>query len=139
MFRLFVLLLLLRRPPRSTRADTLFPYTPLFPSPARAVPRHARRQPDAAGALRGAHAAVPHLRSPGDGRLLARPRMAGRCDGRRRRDAGPDLRSGTRARPGPAWTGSRGPAGTRSPTGRASCRARAHEYGKIVGVGVALT
>src|SRR3546814_10360377 len=41
---------MIRRPPRSTRTDTLFPYTTLFRSrerPARAVPRPA---PDAAGA-----------------------------------------------------------------------------------------
>src|SRR3546814_9258195 len=31
---------MLRRPPRSTRTDTLFPYTPLFRSDGAAVPRH---------------------------------------------------------------------------------------------------
>src|SRR3546814_4972596 len=35
----FVFFFSLRRPPRSTRTDTLFPYTPLFRSPAR--DRHA--------------------------------------------------------------------------------------------------
>src|SRR3546814_20197330 len=39
-----------RRPPRSTRTDTLFPYTSLFRSPEAARPRHAgagarRREP----------------------------------------------------------------------------------------------
>src|SRR3546814_5347167 len=33
---------MIRRPPRSTRTDTLFPYTTLFRSPA----RHSRRKPD---------------------------------------------------------------------------------------------
>src|SRR3546814_4449820 len=32
---------MIRRPPRSTRTDTLFPYTPLFRSLRRAGPRHA--------------------------------------------------------------------------------------------------
>src|SRR3546814_5319299 len=38
-FSLFVFFLMIRRPPRSTRTDTLFPYTTLFRSPgtARAV------------------------------------------------------------------------------------------------------
>src|SRR3546814_20601243 len=40
---------MIRRPPRSTRTDTLFPYTTLFRSPAK---RHRREQP---GAMR-AHA-----------------------------------------------------------------------------------
>src|SRR3546814_7769932 len=44
---------MIRRPPRSTRTDTLFPYTTLFRSDARAAakgdiaPRHARRRVDA--------------------------------------------------------------------------------------------
>src|SRR3546814_3498553 len=42
MFRLFVIFfLMIRRPPRSTRTDTLFPYTTLFRSPvADRSPRH---------------------------------------------------------------------------------------------------
>src|SRR3546814_12634437 len=35
--RLFVFILMRRRPPRSTRTDTLFPYTPLFRSTRRAI------------------------------------------------------------------------------------------------------
>src|SRR3546814_16992777 len=35
-----------RRPPRSTRTDTLFPYTTLFRSGARALPLLRRRWPD---------------------------------------------------------------------------------------------
>src|SRR3546814_3131777 len=50
---LYVFFLMIRRPPRSTRTDTLFPYTPLFRSA-----RHRR----AAGArrLRGARRPVRH-------------------------------------------------------------------------------
>src|SRR3546814_2064130 len=46
---LFVFFLMLRRPPRSTRTDTLFPYTTLFRSPRR---RRRRSRPGrAAGKL----------------------------------------------------------------------------------------
>src|SRR3546814_11835772 len=42
---LVVFFLMIRRPPRSTRTDTLFPYTTLFRSPARAkASRRAARQ-----------------------------------------------------------------------------------------------
>src|SRR3546814_16915524 len=34
MFTLFFFFLMIRRPPRSTRTDTLFPYTTLFRSPS---------------------------------------------------------------------------------------------------------
>src|SRR3546814_8665505 len=37
---------MIRRPPRSTRTDTLFPYTTLFRSTDRGGARHARRQHD---------------------------------------------------------------------------------------------
>src|SRR3546814_13991882 len=33
LYRLFFFFLMIRRPPRSTRTDTLFPYTTLFRSP----------------------------------------------------------------------------------------------------------
>src|SRR3546814_2789158 len=38
-FMLWFFFLMIRRPPRSTRTDTLFPYTTLFRSSASAVPR----------------------------------------------------------------------------------------------------
>src|SRR3546814_6839525 len=38
-----VFFLMIRRPPRSTRTDTLFPYTTLFRSEQRGLPRHARQ------------------------------------------------------------------------------------------------
>src|SRR3546814_3031974 len=48
----FVFFLMIRRPPRSTRTDTLFPYTTLFRSPIRAdFPRHEKG--------RGLHALRP--------------------------------------------------------------------------------
>src|SRR3546814_1817191 len=51
--RLVVFFLMIRRPPRSTRTDTLFPYTTLFRSAARTAP--GRQEQPAAGerALRG--------------------------------------------------------------------------------------
>src|SRR3546814_2398977 len=51
---------MIRRPPRSTRTDTLFPYTTLFRSTARG--RHARRQPHGSEARRqgrGVRAELP--------------------------------------------------------------------------------
>src|SRR3546814_20472737 len=48
---------MIRRPPRSTRTDTLFPYTTLFRSVRRAARRGAgRRRPAAAGLRRQASA-----------------------------------------------------------------------------------
>src|SRR3546814_17897166 len=41
-----VILLLIRQPPRSTRTDTLFPYTTLFRSRVRRHPRRRRWQED---------------------------------------------------------------------------------------------
>src|SRR3546814_3994203 len=35
---------MIRRPPRSTRTDTLFPYTTLFRSRSRPMPSHSRRR-----------------------------------------------------------------------------------------------
>src|SRR3546814_1034513 len=59
---------MIRRPPRSTRTDTLFPYTTLFRSLVRcaaarsAALRH-RRRAVLAGVLRGAGAGVASRRS----------------------------------------------------------------------------
>src|SRR3546814_4728075 len=47
-----VFFLMIRRPPRSTRTDTLFPYTPLFRSDARP---HARQHPGHPAAARRRH------------------------------------------------------------------------------------
>src|SRR3546814_16838140 len=43
-FCIYFLFLMIRRPPRSTRTDTLFPYTTLFRSIARTFRRDDRRQ-----------------------------------------------------------------------------------------------
>src|SRR3546814_5232203 len=43
-----------RRPPRSTRTDTLFPYTTLFRSRCRPRPRHATARPSYGGRSRRA-------------------------------------------------------------------------------------
>src|SRR3546814_6964770 len=53
-----IIFLMIRQPPRSTRTDTLFPYTTLFrsPDPPRAQPRighHLRRHRDRASARGG--------------------------------------------------------------------------------------
>src|SRR3546814_15212332 len=54
----FVFFLMIRRPPRSTRTDTLFPYTTLFRS-------HVGGRAHAAGGL------LPHVRDDALGRFLA--------------------------------------------------------------------
>src|SRR3546814_5450871 len=51
--------LMIRRPPRSTRTDTLFPYTTLFRSPAPARRDGGRRHRAHAGGAR-LHAEQPH-------------------------------------------------------------------------------
>src|SRR3546814_11591016 len=62
----FVFFLMIRRPPRSTRTDTLFPYTTLFRSAGRA----------AAVAGCGGGRLDPCARRRGGGRRAARPRRA---------------------------------------------------------------
>src|SRR3546814_10515475 len=44
-FSLFFFFLMIRRPPRSTRTDTLFPYTTLFRSGDRGIPRRRGSEP----------------------------------------------------------------------------------------------
>src|SRR3546814_5003394 len=70
---------MIRRPPRSTRTDTLFPYTTLFRSPARPEPPARRRRPrqPAAAAPVGKH----HRRgeAAGAGRAAADRRTAQRA------------------------------------------------------------
>src|SRR3546814_18636451 len=44
----FFFVLMIRRPPRSTRTDTLFPYTTLFRSVLRRLPGHGQRSLSAA-------------------------------------------------------------------------------------------
>src|SRR3546814_18360072 len=69
-FVFFVFFLIIRRPPRSTRTDTLFPYTTLFrswrhrsscpPSRGRPTPRQYPSSP--VGGLHGRLWSPPHLR-----------------------------------------------------------------------------
>src|SRR3546814_16131017 len=58
----FFFFLMIRRPPRSTRTDTRFPYTTLFRSPAA---RRCRR-PLASNRIGGAEDQVPEVRSVGE-------------------------------------------------------------------------
>src|SRR3546814_12914830 len=81
--------LMIRRPPRSTRTDTLFPYTTLFRShqhrrDARLV--HLDRRADAAAAVRprGAARRRTRLLRPGDERDRAQYRAARRAAARDR-------------------------------------------------------
>src|SRR3546814_14176082 len=57
----FCFFLMIRRPPRSTRTDTLFPYTTLFRS--QPSPRHRRRR----GGVRPAADHLPADRAPARG------------------------------------------------------------------------
>src|SRR3546814_5962840 len=64
---------MIRRPPRSTRTDTLFPYTTLFRSPdARLRPRVLRLPARANGTLRG----LPLHRPPAVAVVLLVPRRS---------------------------------------------------------------
>src|SRR3546814_1327336 len=63
LFNLFVFFLMIRRPPRSTRTDTLFPYTTLFRSTA-AAPSAACRSPATAKNTRSIRTAIPKPSSP---------------------------------------------------------------------------
>src|SRR3546814_17680246 len=61
---MFVFVLMIRRPPRSTRTDTLFPYTTLVRSPLdRAVEREARAAGDILTARREGGTELPHQRA----------------------------------------------------------------------------
>src|SRR3546814_2338916 len=64
---------MLRRPPRSTRTDTLFPYTTLFRSGLVQLPRLRRRAPRPPG-RRGARAIADRPRHAGPGARMAPPR-----------------------------------------------------------------
>src|SRR3546814_18321070 len=66
-FHSSVFVLMIRRPPRSTRTDTLFPYTTLFRSAFRSAPdgdRSRRRGPGRDGERSGAEADRGHGRVP---------------------------------------------------------------------------
>src|SRR3546814_14316382 len=96
----FVFFLMIRRPPRSTRTDTLFPYTPLFRSLGprgghcgeRHVPRTAP-QPRVRGAVaRGAVRGLRAARSRAVGRST--DRADGQCEGCDAEVAGAEIPAG---------------------------------------------
>src|SRR3546814_19671763 len=78
LYFLFFFFLMIRRPPRSTRTDTLFPYTTLFRSSGiatqgrlfRGLSGRRRRLPGkAAGAVQGTVAAASRTASPSQRRI----------------------------------------------------------------------
>src|SRR3546814_19669290 len=110
---------MIRRPPRSTRTDTLFPYTTLFRSRAGEALRAAARQGGslqrdgaALAAAHGPNAPHPH-RGPQSRRREARPLRAGR----RRGGVRFSLRSTTLATPRSSCSGL-----TRAPRARSDER-----------------
>src|SRR3546814_4423013 len=72
---------MIRRPPRSTRTDTLFPYTTLFRSAGNRHPQAARQGPAPAGARhrRGAVHLAAQPRADRDG-VLTMTEAAGRSE-----------------------------------------------------------
>src|SRR3546814_19716824 len=77
---LFVFFLMIRRPPRSTRTDTLFPYTTLFRSDEDGVARLCSG--DAEQTDPGGAAGQPHIVEDGLRRHPAAQRFAGQLEGR---------------------------------------------------------
>src|SRR3546814_5293001 len=77
LFVLFLLFLMIRQPPRSTRTDTLFPYTTLFRSPGARIAQRVGDSPAARARLKDRLAAniarrVDHARDqPGRCREIA--------------------------------------------------------------------
>src|SRR3546814_18116586 len=67
MFLLFcVFFLMIRRPPRSTRTDTLFPYTTLFRAPPQGGARASGSDPGASRTRLDRGAPAPHHAHPAD-------------------------------------------------------------------------
>src|SRR3546814_18814102 len=107
---------MIRRPPRSTRTDTLFPYTTLFRSPT------ASRERDFSEVSYGCRAAVTQFHPyPGTPPARAQPCWWPCTAGRARRFAGAcaDLRE---------RRGNFAVAMTQEEIGRASCRERVCQY-----------
>src|SRR3546814_14259523 len=107
----------IRRPPRSTRTDTLFPYTTLFRSHVRrggrrAVPRNPRPVPGPAGDPAHRVDAPGGGGGPGQGGRGGLPRQA---LGRPEADGDGEQPAGTRA-------------SAAREIGRASCRERVCQY-----------
>src|SRR3546814_13760108 len=130
---------MIRRPPRSTRTDTLFPYTTLFrslPDEDAAAGRGSRGQRQARGVQRppaddpsGPHRAPVGSREPADGGAgLSLDRGTDPEDRRQGGAGGPE-----------EGAGAAGLAGARPPEiGSASCRDCVGKYVEIAGAAVAL-
>src|SRR3546814_12824435 len=81
-------LLMIRRPPRSTRTDTLFPYTTLFRSPDRSLhPDHRRRAVAAAARQREAELRRARSGAARSGRARSSARRRDRRGGQGRSEA----------------------------------------------------
>src|SRR3546814_7836109 len=125
--------LMIRRPPRSTRTDTLFPYTTLFRSPRR-LPR--RLHPAHGSAARRRHRlagrpAVRHLRHPAAAavalsrRLPRQPLLLGAHQPRLAQPARAD-HPARRARRQAAARGARRDRASASAAGRSTRRSEEH-------------
>src|SRR3546814_15310980 len=144
-----VVFLMMRRPQRSTRTNTIFPYTALFRSPPGAGLRQRRHQDPS---LLLAHRVVPppvELEVPQRALRRQRGGAAGRGGGalpgrgrpalRRRRRRGHRLHHRDRdAQPGRAPDGAAAVPPRRGEIGRASGRERGGKYVEISGVAEAL-
>src|SRR3546814_1736702 len=80
---MLIFFLMIRRPPRSTRTDTLFPYTTLFRSPDAAYRRRDEGRGGGTGRRAVRHHLLPRHADPGAARQVAR-QGAGRGGGARR-------------------------------------------------------
>src|SRR3546814_1812684 len=115
MYRCYVFFLMIRRPPRSTRTDTLFPYTTLFRSQA--------RQPRDDGVLRP-RPRLP-LRAVAGGHAVGWRQAAGAAALLRAPGAAPDQRAERADRRGHALRDRHAPQALRQ------CRADRHLAGQL--------
>src|SRR3546814_4540711 len=113
--RLYFFFLMILRPPRSTRTDTLFPYTTLFRSRLAAVPREGPALVAARRARRRRRQPGPRGPARGGGGVRHRGSASGH-PGRRPRRARLPQREGRRARPPPPRRPPPGPGPTRFAT-----------------------
>src|SRR3546814_6766233 len=90
--------LMIRRPPRSTRTDTLFPYTTLFRSAAEIRQAGSGASERLEGHARRWHRRVREGKVPGERALWGRGRAAGRCQPPRGKRGG-DRREQQRGEP----------------------------------------
>src|SRR3546814_18257178 len=126
---------MIRRPPRSTRTDTLFPYTTLFRSQVFCRSSPCERQSNSlrnVGLQQGARA----LREQGFGNLLSQGvGLVGSGGG----FGADDPASGDVTDQPDQYQASVGARGMGGKNGRASCRERVCQYGEFSVVAVSLT